>query len=391
MKWNNLQTMHHSRWRDKGLLSCVCRLLTAALYLFFILGQAKRPKAERAFFDERSGRAYYAGDVHTRQSRVNSCLLSLNRVILHSFILSFFILSSCTPQRPSNILSEDEMEDILVDYHLAMAMAETQTGNLPDNRYILTQAALKKHDITEVELDTSLVYWCRNSEKMVKICERVSERLSYMAELQGVDRQEKNRYSYLATEGDTANVWNLRNSVVLIPNVVDNIYSFSIDADTTFMPGDYFMWAFKTQFMTSDQYNEAYALLSIQYDNDSIVGTSQRLSSSRETEIRLSCVETYRDTPIRSVNGTIYLPLRKEGFGILAISDFVLVRYHDLTKKDGNNENVTELKADTIAVQEVSDTARVRSTPYEIRGDKAERRTIDIVKDKPIRIQPRRR
>lgn len=281
----------------------------------------------------------------------------------------------------------------MVDYHLALAMAEMQPGDLPENRYILTQAALKKHRVTEADLDTSLAYWCRNSEKMVKICDRVSKRISYMAEAQGVDRQEKNRYSYLATEGDTANVWNLRSNVVLTPNVVDNIYSFSIDADTTFMPGDYFMWAFKTQFMSSDQYSEAYALLSILYDNDSIIGTSQRLGSNRQSEIKLTCPEACRDIPIRSVNGTIYLPLRNKGFGMLAISDFVLVRYHDMTKKNKKEEKKEEAveEADTLLTTSANDTMRVRSNPYEIRGDKAERRTIDIVKDKPIRVMPRRR
>ncbi len=280
----------------------------------------------------------------------------------------------------------------MVDYHLALAMAETQEGDLPENRYLLTQAALRKHGVTEAELDTSLVYWCRHSEKMEKICERVSNRLSYMAESRGVDRQEKKGYSYLATEGDTANVWNLRNNVVLIPNVVDNIYSFSIDADTTFMPGDYFMWAFKTQFMVSDQYTEAYALLSVLYDNDSIMGTSQRLSNSREVEIKLNCAAAFRDVPIRSVNGTIYLPLRDKGFGILSVSDFVLVRYHDLTKKTKEVSEEEQVPEDTVPVkEELVDTLRVRSNPYDIRGDKAERRTIDIVRDKPIRVQPRRR
>ena len=177
-------------------------------------------------------------------------------------LLVFLVLFACTPGKPYGVMSEGEMEDVLVDYHLALAMAEQQTGDLAENRYILVQAALKKHGVTEAELDTSLLYWCRNSEKFVKICTRVSERLSFMAESQGVERQEKNPYSYLATEGDTANVWNLRKGVVLIPNVVDNIYSFSIEADTTYHAGDYFLWAFKTQFLSSDHYNEAYALLS---------------------------------------------------------------------------------------------------------------------------------
>ena len=307
-------------------------------------------------------------------------------------LICLALFLACAPNRPSNVLSEDDMEDVLVDYHLALAMAELQVGDLQANRYILTQAALKKHDITEAELDTSLVYWCQNSEKFVKICERVSERLNYMAESQGVERQEKNPYSYLTTEGDTANIWNLREGVVLIPNIVDNIYSFSIEADSTYLPGDNFMWAFKTQFLSSDHYSEAYALFSIHYDNDSIVGTSQRVGSSRQYEIKVNCPAKFRDVPVRSVNGTVYLPLRKEGFGILALNNFVLVRYHDLTRKAGSDEQLQDVApADSSLQLQQIDSVRVRQNPYDIRNEQNDERKINIVKDKPLNVGRRRR
>lgn len=174
--------------------------------------------------------------------------------------LFFLLVVACTPGIPSYVLSEEELEDFLVDYQLALALAEEQKGDVQENRYIFTQTVLKKYGLTEADLDTSLLYWCRHSEKMVEICERVTDRISYMAETQGVERQEKNPYSFLTNEGDTANVWNLREGVVLLPNIVDNIYSFSIDADSTYRPGDTFMWAFKSQFLSSDNDNEAYAL-----------------------------------------------------------------------------------------------------------------------------------
>lgn len=301
-------------------------------------------------------------------------------------LICLALFLACAPNRPSNVLSEDDMEDVLVDYHLALAMAELQVGDLQANRYILTQAALKKHDITEAELDTSLVYWCQNSEKFVKICERVSERLNYMAESQGVERQEKNRYSYLATEGDTANVWNLREGVVLIPNIVDNIYSFSIEADSTYLPGDYFMWAFKTQFLSSDHYNEAYALFTIHYENDSIVGKSQRLGSSRQYEMKINCPAKFRDVPIRNISGTVYIPTRERGFGILALNNFVLVRFHDLTRKNINDEKKPdEAPADSSLKLQQVDSTRVRQNPYDIRNEQNDERKIRIVKDKPLR------
>ena len=307
------------------------------------------------------------------------------------FLLIILIVFSCTPNKPFNVLSEGDMEDVMVDYHLALAMAELQTGDLQENRYIFTQAVLKKHGITEEELDTSLIYWCRNSENFVEVCERVSKRLTYMAESQGVERQEKNPYSYLTTEGDTANIWNLRNGVVLIPNIVDNIYSFSIEADSTYRPGDYFLWAFKTQFLSSDHYNEAYALLSVHYANDSIAGTSLRLSANRQNEIRLTCPKNMKDVPIRSVNGTIYMPLRDKGFGILALNNFALVRYHDLTLKHTPKQNTDTTSVDTLVQTKKADSLRVRQNPYDIRDEQDDERTINIVRDKPLRQRKQRR
>lgn len=311
-----------------------------------------------------------------------------------SLLFSLLILlSACKPSRPSGILSEKKMSNILVDYHLALAMADLQVGDLQENRYILTQAALKKHHVTEAEFDSSLVYWCKHSEKMVGICENVTKRLTYMAESQGVERKEKkNPYSFLTTEGDTANIWSYRNSVVLIPNVIDNIYSFTIDADSTYLKGDYFMWTFKTHFLTSDNSQEAYALLSVQYENDSIVGVSQRITSNRQLELRLQCASKYKDTAIRSINGSIYLPLRKHGFGILSIKDFILVRYHDKNlnkKQEENSEQQDSIK--TLPATLEPDTNKVRQNPYDIRGKQNDKRTINIVRDKPLRESRRQR
>ena len=59
--------------------------------------------------------------------------------------------------------------------------------------------------------------------------------------------------------------------------------------------------------------------------------------------------------------------------------------------RNTKQEKEAPATVDTVAMKLQPDTLHVRSNPYDIRGDKAERRTIDIVKDKPIRVMPRRR
>ena len=99
------------------------------------------------------------------------------------------VISSCSDGIPGGVLSKGEMEDVLVDYHLAEAMAEQMSGDREENTYLMVEAALKKHGVSRDELDSSLVYWCRNSEKFKEIYLNVYKRLDVMAQDVGVEHQ----------------------------------------------------------------------------------------------------------------------------------------------------------------------------------------------------------
>jgi hypothetical protein len=109
-------------------------------------------------------------------------------------------------------------------------------------------------------------------------------------------------------------------------------------------------------------------------------------------EIRLRCPSKFRDVGIRSVNGTLYIPIRDKGFGILALKDFVLVRYHDLTKPKSVASTSAVAPKDTVAGGNLDqDTVRTRRNPYDIRNEQNDERTINIVRDKPLKPNRRRR
>jgi hypothetical protein len=106
------------------------------------------------------------------------------------------------------------------------------------------------------------------------------------------------------------------------------------------------------------------------------------------------CPEKYRKYRIRNISGNIYLPIFKDGFGCLAVNRMVMVRYH--RKGNPEPENGEGLLKDTLSLPKVSgrdvqDSANVRLAPHDIRGDRAKRHTIEIVKEKPIRVIRRHR
>jgi hypothetical protein len=61
-------------------------------------------------------------------------------------------LVGCKPGTPSEYIQPDEMEDILVDYHMAKAMAEyadEEYGNRSYQQALFIEAVMQKHGVTK--------------------------------------------------------------------------------------------------------------------------------------------------------------------------------------------------------------------------------------------------
>ena len=55
-----------------------------------------------------------------------------NAFVFCCLTLASCVLMGCKPKRPKGILSESKMENVMVDYHLAQGMAETEILKLHD-------------------------------------------------------------------------------------------------------------------------------------------------------------------------------------------------------------------------------------------------------------------
>lgn len=90
-------------------------------------------------------------------------------------IAPFF--QSCKPSLPSDVLSEGKMEEILYDYHLTQAAAETERLSSSD-MYAYRLAVLRKHEVTQAQFDSSMVYYTRHTELLQKVYENLYDRLN---------------------------------------------------------------------------------------------------------------------------------------------------------------------------------------------------------------------
>jgi len=311
----------------------------------------------------------------------------MRRLAPYILLLTSYVCFSCAPSLPSGILDEDDMADVLVDYHLAQGMAEAQGENADINRYKYIQAVFKKHRITEAEFDSSMVYWSGHSEDFANIYDNVVKRVQAQAERMGLEAAaNQDRFSTLTNEGDTANIWLGKDFTCVIANHVQSIYSFHMKADSTFKAGDRFIWRFKTQFVGRSMNNEAIALLNFYYETDTVACVTDLLRNSPKNEILYYPSKGLDSLNLRSISGFIYLPKSYDADQPkpLLVSEMQLIRMH----KQQPVVPETPLVVDTVAVDTVPQQRGERLSPLQKRDSQPRERKINVVKENPNPIRP---
>lgn len=313
------------------------------------------------------------------------------------FIVVFLLFLACKPMKPRGVLSESKMRDVLVDYHLAQGMAESADGDKDENQYIFIQAVFRKYHISEAEFDSSLVYYSIHSEDLAKIYVDVNRRIESKANAMGLQTESKSIYANLTNQGDTANIWNDQKLVVVSPTTLDNIYSFRMEADSTFYLGDSFTWHFNAQFYLQGNNRETFAQLLVRYVNDSVCSHNMTLRSDMEYDLHVEHQSKMDSVPIKEVLGYLYMPIESQDpsvFRMLVVNDIALVRFHkenaikSIVPVDSLDVDTTEV--DTLPLVPER---RERLTPLQMRESQPREKTINIVKEKAVNpnLKPMRR
>ncbi len=309
------------------------------------------------------------------------------------FLMILLTLAGCKPSRPSDVMSESQMEKVLVDYHLAQGMAELSDKTEDVDRYRYIQAVFRKHRITEADFDSSLVYYSTNSEKLKEIYKRVYLKIRVQAERMGVDASAtQNKFAGLTAQGDTANIWTDKNFATLLPDRQRNIYQFHVRADSSFRKGDAFIWHFQSQSIQQRGTLEAHAQLILTYESDTVVSRTYTVRGTAEYDLRFEPSDDLDTVPIRSVSGFVYLPLTekdKETFHLLLLTDLSLIRMHtkveDTTFLSTDSVQKDSIRTDSIRVDSLQPDSikipSVRLTPTQKRDNQPREQKINVRKE----------
>ena len=154
--------------------------------------------------------------------------MSKLRIIINMLCLTALaaIVVACKPGVPDDYIQPGEMEDILYDYHVAMAMAQQGDEAHRDERIVeYKEAVLRKYGYTDKQMDASMRYYMRHTDQLHDIYDKLAERLDNEAKDLGANGSGMGMAKTYKQNGDTADVWKGPQAVVLMPEAGQNSYS----------------------------------------------------------------------------------------------------------------------------------------------------------------------
>ena len=302
-----------------------------------------------------------------------------NNRLLHYGLTAFLALamSACQVKRPSTVLSDAQMENVLYDYHIAKALGEGTPHADNYKRVLYVESVFKKYGITQAQFDSSMVWFSRNPEVLGKIYENIVNRLkaeqTNLEELLAL-REGKPRTS---VAGDSVDVWFGQQLYRLTGTPLTNRLTFSLPADSNFQDRDTLRWHVRFLFSGTafDSVAAPVMSLSLHYKNDSVVSDLRKVCEAGEYSITLQ-----GDTlgALKEVNGFVYYPDRDGR--ILLLDSISLMRYHC-------TDTLASAVADTLNTEPGKVVEKSEKEPEQ--ADKAEKLEPEKEVDDAPRMRPK--
>lgn len=273
------------------------------------------------------------------------------------------LLSACKPSVPTEIIQPDDMEDLLYDYYVAQNITgDSRDGNDYRTKYNYG-LVFKKYGVTEAEFDSSLVYYYNHLEDLYKIYEGVQARLSDEALELGASVGDVERYMKRSLSGDTMDIWTGHRHHLFFPQPPYNIFQFTQKADTACRANDSYMLTFGSSFLVQSGSRSATALLSVVYENDSVITKSISVPLSGTANLNIpEC-----SLRAKEFRGYFYMPKRQGADNVndmcLYLANHIqLMRFHhpDVEKKDSV---IVDKEKDSVSVRKELKPELVSTSP----------------------------
>mgnify|MGYP002624154797 CR=1 FL=1 len=252
-----------------------------------------------------------------------------------SLLLISLLFSSCIPTTPGKYIQPDDMEALLVDYHIARALAHNSGvpfDSIPYYQALCIEAVFRKHGVTQELFDSSMVYYYTRADRFEPIYKHVAERLEERALILGATEGEIGKYASLNANGDTANIWPQRTRMAMTPIPPYNRWDFRLEIDSTFRRGDSFLLQFVSDFIYQEGSKNGIIYIAGTYKDkegrDTTISKNIHFLTSGISQLNYPA---YDDGDLKELRGFFYLGNgsdRTTTTRLLFVSNVQLIRFH---------------------------------------------------------------
>lgn len=313
----------------------------------------------------------------------------MRKSFFFSLLLTIFLVLSCK-DAPGGLLSRQEMEDVLFDYHLTQGILEQLTDEEKmENTQRYVDAVFAKHGVTEEQFDSSMVWYFREGKQLSDIYKNVHSRLEAM------DKELKLRngsgsYAAMSSEGDTANIWPGQRTLILRNTPLLCCDRFSIEADSTFRRGDKFLFVMANKFtkgMSDERENYLNVALTLQYTDGTATGNNRTVDIDGTFQFEITAD---KEKELKSMHGYFFFKSGGTGRRMCTIRDIALVRMHDMTLQqpaEADTLSSDSLAVDTLAVDAPDRSHHERLTPEQLHEQVAPSHSVKILTAPEVRTK----
>lgn len=240
--------------------------------------------------------------------------------------LAVFLLAACEVKRPDYVLTDEQMEQVLYDFHIAKAIGDDLPYNESYKRVLYIESVYEKHGIDQARFDSSMAWYAHNTEAMVKVYEKVNKRLKTDCDAVNHLIALRSNKQQGVISGDSVDLWAWEARQRLSGMPLDNRVQFSLNIDTTFYDSDRLEWTADFRYPHGKPLADHAPVMSLQmeYGSDTIVSRMHHITTEGRQTLRLGADSL---GALKSVRGFIYYP-QPTGKQVLAIEQIKLMRYH---------------------------------------------------------------
>ena len=245
-----------------------------------------------------------------------------NRLSIYCLITIICITASCS-RVPKHIISERKMRVVLYDMQLAEAFVEKMPESFPtsDDRMTVYEAVFAKHQITQAEYDSSLIWYGKHMDLYMGIYRLVLKDIN--ANLTAYTAVKPDPISGDVSDSDTVDIWIFDRSHVFKPERVFNTLRFDIFPHNAYSSGSSYVFQLSVWGIPPLLKNKPKIHLSA-LQADTIISINKEITGDGYYE---AVVRTIDSLDVKRIYGYIYLNESDAAFHRIYLNDIRLMKY----------------------------------------------------------------